>query len=122
MEKQKKILLKILFFVVILLSNNKSYATNQLHGEIEFSEQYIEYQGLKGEEQVKYITPTVYEIPKTTETITNPLRIVSMLGSSVYDKYSLRTIIPENTVVRNQLSTNTCWAFANLASLESNLA
>ena len=40
-------------------------------------------------------------------------------GKGIYDlkTYSkvLKDVIPENVVIRNQMNTNSCWAFATLA-------
>lgn len=45
-----------------------------------------------------------------------------MLGSSVNSRFSLKDVIPTNLAIRNQQQTNSCWAFAALSSLETNLA
>jgi len=121
MKKQKKIFINIIVFLAIILSTCKVFATN-IEGEIEFSQDFIDYLGLSAEEKENVIVPTMYDISKTTSSVTNPLKIVRMLGSSVNESYSLRTIIPENTVVRNQMFSSICWAFSTMASLESNLA
>jgi len=44
------------------------------------------------------------------------------IGSSLQTRFSLKDVIPNNIVVRNQKQTNLCWAFTSLASLETNLA
>ena len=36
--------------------------------------------------------------------------------------FSLKQLIPSNLEIRNQMSTNTCWAFTGISSLETNLA
>ena len=64
----------------------------------------------------------MYDITTKTIPTRNPFRLVRSIGSSVKNKYSLREIIPENMKIKNQNPTNTCWAFASIASLESNLA
>ena len=122
MKKQKKIFISIIVFLVILLSGCQAKAINILDGEIELSQSYLEYLELSEEEKKNVIAPSMYDISKSNTIVTNPLKIARMLGSSLQSKYSLREIIPENMVIKNQGVTNTCWTFSSLASLESNLA
>lgn len=44
------------------------------------------------------------------------------LGATLSSRYSLQDVIPSNVVVRDQKQTSSCWAFASLSSLETNLA
>ena len=53
---------------------------------------------------------------------TNPLYFTRMLGSNLNSRYSLKDIIPANLAIKNQQQTNSCWTFASLSSLETNLA
>lgn len=80
MCKQKKILIAIIFFLNILLSSYQVFAASSLDGEIEISQDYIEYLGLEDKSNV--IAPITYEIPKDTIKVTNPLKLSRMLGSS----------------------------------------
>lgn len=52
----------------------------------------------------------------------NPYYIDNISKYVNLSKFSLRDIIPENVIVRNQGSENSCWAFTALACLETNLA
>lgn len=52
----------------------------------------------------------------------NPYYIDNISKYANLSKFSLRDIIPENVIVRNQGSENSCWAFTALACLETNLA
>ena len=52
----------------------------------------------------------------------NPYYIDNISKYANLSKFSLKDIIPENVVVRNQGSENSCWAFTTLACLETNLA
>ena len=52
----------------------------------------------------------------------NPYYIDNISKYANLSKFSLRDIIPENVIVRNQGSENSCWAFTTLACLETNLA
>ena len=120
MSKQKKISILITTVLVSLLLSCKVQAESILNGEIELSQNYLEYLELSDKKNL--LVPRMYDISKSEITITNPFRLTRLLGSSVGDDYSLRDYIPENMVVKNQESTNTCWTFSSLASLESNLA
>lgn len=120
MKKQKKILISIIIFITILLINYKVFASDYSDGEIVFSQEYLEYLELSDKENV--IPPRAYDILENKSVVTNPLRLVRMLRSSLEERYSLKDIIPENMIIKNQSSTSTCWAFASLASLETNLA
>lgn len=122
MSKQKKIIIAITIFFSILLSSCQALATSIIDGEIEISQSYLEYLELTDEEKENTLAPRMYDIPQSKQTVTNPFRLSRMLGSLIQPKYSLKTTIPENMVIKNQLATGTCWAFANLASLESYFA
>lgn len=123
MEKRKK-LIQILVFLTIILSNYKVFATNSVSdlGEMEFSESYLQYLELSDEEKQNVILPRMYEIPKNKMLVKNPLKLTRMLGSNASSNYSLRSIIPENMVIKDQEQTNSCWTFSALSALESNLA
>jgi len=120
MKKQKKIIIILLMFFTIFLSRVYVFAADFSIDEIEFSEDYLEY--LESSNTENILVPRTYDIPKNNLIITNPFKLAKAFGSSLQPKYSLRDVIPENMVIKNQSPTNTCWAFANLASLETNLA
>lgn len=124
MKKQKRILLQILIFVVLILSNCKVFATGIVDyaGKMEISEEYQKYLDLSDEEKEKVIAPRMYEIPDTKRNVTNPLKLARMLSASIDTKYSLKNIIPANMVIKNQQKTNSCWTFSTLGMLESTLA
>lgn len=121
MSKLKKILILIVF-LIILLSNYQVLAINTLEDELEISQKYLDYLELTAEDKQNVIAPRMYDITTKIMPTRNPFRLVRSIRSSVKNNYSLREIIPENMIIKNQKPTNTCWAFASLASLESNLA
>lgn len=122
MKKQMKILITILMFISIFISGNNVFAKSILNGEIEISQDYLDYLELDDEKKKNAIPPRMYDIYKKSTKITNPFKLGRMLGASIKPKYSLKNIIPENTTIKNQLMTEGCWAFASLASLETYLA
>lgn len=122
MNKQKKILVQLLVFFIIILSAPQVFAnTIGNYEEGELSNNYKKYLELKGEQE-DIIAPRMYDIPITKMTVTNPLKLGRMLGSTILPKYSLVRTIPENMIIKHQKSSNACWAFASLATLESHLA
>ena len=121
MRKRNRVLIQILIFFIIVLSGCKVFATDNIE-IVELSEDYKKYLELSEEEQKKVIEPSIYDIPKTTRKVTNPLKLTKMLSASVATSYSLRNVIPDNMVIKNQQDTKTSWAFAGIGMLESTLA
>lgn len=122
MKKQKKcLLLQIVIFLIVVLFSCKVFATDNME-TIEFSEDYKKYLELSDEEKEKVIAPRMYNIPKTTRVVTNPLKLAKLLGATVDTTYSLKEVIPANMVIKDQKQTNSCWAFSSMGMLESTLA
>lgn len=121
MKKQKKILIQIIVFIIILLSGCKAFATEHKETMV-ISEDFKNYLQLSTEEKEKVIAPRMYDVPKITSTVKNPLKIANILGATVNTKYSLKDIIPDNIIVRDQRNTGSCWAFSSIGMLESTLA
>ena len=122
MNKKFKILSIIIIFTIVLLVTCKVSATTIADDEIKISQNYLEYLELTDEEKESVLAPLMYDVQKSSTKITNPFRLGRLLGSSIQTRYSLKDIIPENMIIKNQLSTEICWAFSSLASLETNLA
>lgn len=125
MKKLKKIVLIILLvFIIIMLSTQKIIATSSqsIIQPLEYSEDYKKWLKLSDEEKKKVIMPRIYDVPFSSSTNKNIIHQAQMVGASLTQKYSLRNVIPENTKIRNQEQTNSCWAFAAISSLETNLA
>ena len=72
--------------------------------------------------------PRKYDIIKSQDNATylknlkNIFRMQMLLKGPLMDSYNLKDVIPENTTIKNQMNTNSCWAFASLGALETNLA
>ena len=126
MKKLKKAvkIITLLVFMLILLANQRVFATNvaNLFQKEEYSEDFQKWLELSDEEKKNTMMPRMYEIENTEIVSKNPLYIARMLKASINSRYSLRDVIPANVVIRNQQQTNSCWAFATLSSLETNLA
>ena len=124
MKKQKKFLVQLLAFLIILLSGSNVFATNfaDYVEKMNVSEEFQRYLELNDEEKEKVIMPRMYDIPKTKSAVTNPFKLTKMVGTTLENKYSLKDIIPANMVAKNQQHTNSCWTFSSLGALESTLA
>lgn len=126
MKKLKKaISITILvFLILIILSNQKVFAINNVNilEREEYTEDFKKWLELSEEEKQNVIMPNPYKIENTNIISKNPLYIAKMLKASMSSRYSLKDVIPANVVIKNQQQTNSCWAFATLSSLETNLA
>ena len=122
--KKTIILITLLLFATILLFNSKVFADNidTSFQKVEYSEDFKKWLELSDEEKQNVIMPRMYEIENTNIGNTSLLYMVRMLRAGSNSSYSLKDIIPSNLVIRNQEQTNSCWAFAALSTLETNLA
>ena len=125
-KQQKKIYLIILIiFISLLFSSNLSLANANETLELkplEYSDDFKEWLKLSDEEKSKVIMPNLYDVEYKKTTSKNPLNIVRSVRASINSRFSLKDLIPENLVIKNQMQTNECWAFSALSSLETNLA
>lgn len=121
MKTNKLVMLFSVIFLIALLQifNGNIYAKEIEYQIEEYTEEYKKWVELPDEEKAKYTMPRMFEVPKTENNIEKNFYL---LKSNTASKFSLKDIIPSNVTIKNQLSTNTCWAFAGLAGLESNLA
>lgn len=130
MKKLKKItgatiaLMIIVFCIAntVFAEDTIDYLLDALSNEVEYSEEFKNWQNLSVEEKLKVIQPSTFVIPKTKFESTNPINIVDSLAATYESKYDLRNVIKNNVTIKDQGQTNGCWAFASLATLESNLA
>lgn len=129
MKNKEKIIKKILLIVFILLfvvCSNKVFALEGL-SVAEETEEYKEYMQLSDEEKAQVLEPKRYNVlyPETSTSYlseSNVFKITNLLTSTLGESYDLRKYISTNLTVRNQEETNSCWAFAGVGLLESNLA
>ncbi len=122
MKKTNKILIAVIF-VVIILTQVKVYA-NSISDSIkpmEYAEGFRQYINLSDQEKRNIaVIPRAYDVIKQENR--NPFKLARIVGATAETQYSLQSIIPENLVIKDQQETEGCWAFAELASLETNLA
>ena len=133
----RKNIFKIIVITIVLLviigicSFSKTYAAKSsgLSDTLEeYTEEYQNWLELSDEEKSETLEPRKYDVivrkDNTTylNELTNVFKLQRLLTASVSDSYDLRDIIPENVTIKNQASTNACWAFTTIGVLESNLA
>ena len=126
MSNFKKIFITIIFMLILLLifANAKTFANNSsdLLKPVEYSEDYKKWLELSDEEKKNVLMPRMYDVPYVNTSTTNPLLKAQVLKATSVSEYNLKDIIPNNLAIRNQMATDSCWTFAGLSSLETNLA
>ena len=124
-------ILSSLLLILFIFSFGKISAINNsgLNGDLlEYTEDYQRWLELSDEERKQTLEPRKFDIiirkdnASYLKGIDNVFRIQQLLKANVSQNYDLRDEIPENVKIRNQKSTNSCWAFATIGVLESNLA
>ena len=123
-------LLSIFTIIITIFSLEIVYAKDDLQVKfelVEYSDEYKEWLNLSEDERKSTIEPRKYNIDDEVDSKTylknmnNIFRTQELLKASIPSEYDLRDIIPENVKVRNQMQTNSCWAFAVMGVLESNI-
>lgn len=124
--KRLKRIIGITLLLAIILSTSQVFAANSklvnLMSEPEFTEEFKAWLELSEEDKTKVKMPRSREISSPVYTTRNPIKLAQNIGSVTLAKFNLKDYIPENLVIRNQMNTSTCWAFASLGMLESTLA
>lgn len=125
MRKTKRFLIKtgLIASALTVMTCSMTFASKISDFKIEeYSNEYKQWLQLSDEERQKTIAPPMYEIPISEEKKENPLLMAKAARASMTSRFSLKDLIPANVKIRNQQQTNSCWAFAALSSLETNLA
>ena len=126
MRRKVRFLATIIMFLVLIQSTIPTFAFSfgkpKINLELgEYSQAYKDWLQLPEDEKEKTIQPSIVDIEPVKVNSANPLSEVGSSMSSSEKKFSLKDVIPDNVVVRNQERSELCWAFSTLASLESNL-
>jgi len=125
---KQTLILCVLSIIIIFMINQYVLATNvgvtkkQLLHQVPFSQDFENWLALSETERAHIIQPKMYDELNTPFVINNPFYTINLLSASMSSRYSLKDVIASNVTIRNQYDTNTCWAFAGLSSLETNLA
>ena len=133
MKKVKNIVVFILLihFILQIAGIGAIEATNDNeqikleYKNVPYSDKYIEYILSHDEENGKnIIEPRKYDIANLDNHFekNNPFLDLKKSETITERRFSLRDIIKDNMVIKNQKSTGSCWAFASTAAMESNLA
>jgi len=119
-KKMRKSIIAVLFVIVMLFTATNTYANDvaKYLKPVEFTDEFKEW--LESEDKTG-LQPRPIEIVNTKYNPKNPLYLVNLKTSSAAS-YTLKTVIPENVIVKDQMSTSACWTFGSLSSLETNLA
>lgn len=129
----KKILIG--FIIILLILVKATFAVDFQVKELEYTDEYKNYLEIPEEERSKYIEPRKYKVINEENNNTNdnylkneriPLKnlltVLKAAKESEQKQFSLKNIISDNIIIKNQMNTNTCLSFATLSGLETNLA
>ena len=131
MKKNMIRIISLFFMTTILCSFGLVFASTDLESKLtadDYSEEYEQWLQLSEEEKENTIQPRKYDIVTKSDNQTylkglnNVFKTQQLLRATITANYDLRDIIPENLAIRNQMQTNSCWAFATIGMLESHLA
>ncbi len=117
-----KYAISTIILIMIVMASKCIYAEN-FDGvkNNEYTQQYKIWYSLSDEEKSKYMQPLAYPIKfDPTYLDNNSSAAMSRVGTTLPSKYNLNDEI--NITVKNQGTTNECWAFSMISVLESNIA
>lgn len=124
-------IISMIILLAVVLSLGKVYAVSNMNidlKEAEYTEEYQKYLQLSDEEKAKRLVPNKYKVANSKSNtdylkeLNNTFKMSKLLRNTLSNKYTLQTVIPENIAIKNQMDTNSCWAFATIGAMETNLA
>ena len=121
MSLKKRNFIFLLVFILILLIGQKVFASNneeKILKPVEYTDAFKNWLQLPEDERKKTMMPRMYEVETPSFVTKSPLLKASMLGTGIERTYNLKDVIPNNLIIKDQMSTYSCWAFATLSSLE----
>lgn len=130
MKNNKKIL-SILLITILLMniiyancSTIFAKSANLAEGvsNSEYTDEYIRWSNLSDEEKSKTLMPKKYKTDLITYIPRNMMAKAQMLKATTSTSFNLKNVIPNNVQIRDQQSVGSCWCFAALSSLETNIA
>lgn len=121
-RKITNIIILLIIILIITLSKECFAFDNTSIKKVEYSDEFKEWLQLSEEEKENVIQPRMYDVIYTSSVSESPLYRAKALYARINSRYSLKDIIPSNLTIRNQMQTGSCWTFASLSSLETNLA
>ena len=123
-KKSKKLTIFISAILVILLTSSRVWAfdSNNIVADMDYSQEYLKWLELDDETRENSLMPKMYNIYSGDKEFANPVKYARLLGSTLQTKFNLKDYISNNMVIKNQGKLGACWAFSNLAGLETNLA
>lgn len=119
MKKIRKVSMLLLITILMLVPNKIMATTMQ---EAEYSERYKWWLSLSDEEKANTLMPSMYEVPSNKPKKSNIISKSRALRAGASINFNLKNVIPANVTIRNQLNSDSCWAFSALSALETNLA
>jgi len=118
-NKKAKIIIILILFGILMHCN----IVNAVEvSQVEYSEEYKQWLELPEEEKQNLIAPRMFDIDVNVGENKVFTKIKTLMNSVFNPRFDLRDTISSNLKIRNQGRTNSCWTFATLSSLETNLA
>ena len=128
MKKQKKLIKIRIFALIVFLALficNNVFAINVSEKIIglDYSKEYLEWLKLDDETKKNSIMPRIYNVYSNPDkNIQNPIKSAIAVQATTENKFNLKDYIKNNLVIKAQKNLGSCWAFASMASIETNLA
>ena len=121
--RRNKLCFIILILIILSVSKIVFAADSVDNSDYQnYTEEYKEWLKLSEDEKKNVIKPRMFEVPYNKTEYKNPLLKANLLGSNLNPQFNLKDVIGTNLTIKDQQKTSSCWAFAALSSLETNLA